>query len=361
MYDYLVTGSGIFGSVFAHEITKFNKSCLVIDKRNHIGGNAYTKNIEGINVSCYGPHIFHTNNKHVWDYINKFANFNNFINSPKVYYKGKVYSFPINMMTFHQLWGVVTPQEAEEKLQKVKIPCKNPKNIKDYALANWGEEIYSIFIEQYTKKQWNRDPKDLPASIIKRLPVRLTYKENHYYDSYQGMPIGGYTQIFDKLLDGIDVTLNTNFKDIGDWRSIGKKLIFTGSIDEFFDYKYGELEYRSLRFEEEILDGDFQGTAVMNYTDINVPYTRIVEHKHFEEIQSKKTVITKEYPDNWSREKEAYYPIGDEKNNKIYNKYKKEIPNDVIISGRLGSYKYLDLDTTISMALQLVKDELFIN
>lgn len=354
MYDFAIVGSGIFGSTFACEMTKIGKKCLVVEKRSHIGGNIYTENIEGINVKKFGPHIFHTSNEEIWTYINQFARFNNFINKPKVNYKDKIYSFPINLMTLHQLWGVKTPQEAEEKLKKVRIPCKNPSNLEDYALSIVGEEIYQILIKGYTQKQWNKNPKELPASILKRIPVRLTYDENYYNDKYQGIPIGGYTQIVEKMLDGIEVKTNTCFEN--NWKNYAQKLIFTGPIDEFFNYKYGALEYRSLRFENEILEGDYQGNAIVNYTDLDVTYTRIVEHKHFEGIQSNKTVITKEYPENWEIGKEPYYPINDNKNNGIYQKYKKEIPENVVISGRLGSYKYLDMDTTIAMALHLVKE-----
>ena len=360
-YDYIIVGSGIFGSVYAHEANKVGKKVLVLEKRNHIGGNCYTEKIENINVHKYGPHIFHTNDKRIWDYINQFADFNHYVNRPKVNYKNNIYSFPINLFTLYQLWDTKNPEEARQKLDKVKIKNDNPLNLEDWILSQVGEEIYQIFIKGYTTKQWGREPKHLPSSIIKRLPIRLTYDDNYFNDKYQGIPIGGYTQIFEKMLSGIETITEVDFlKDKEYFEKKANKIVFSGKIDELFQYQYGQLEYRSLKFENEILDGDFQGNAVVNYTEKEVPYTRITEHKHFEFGTQEKTFITKEYPDSYDNTKVPYYPISDEKNLDMYNRYKllTEKENRYILGGRLAEYKYYDMHQIIASALTKVKKEL---
>jgi UDP-galactopyranose mutase len=360
MYDYIIVGTGMFGSVFAHEATKIGKKVLVLEKRNHIGGNCYTEKIENINVHKYGPHIFHTNDKRIWNYINQFADFNNFVNRPKVDFEGSLYSFPINLFTLYQLWGTKTPKEAQEKLEEVRIPINNPQNLEDWILSQVGEEIYKKFIKGYTTKQWGREPKQLPSSIIKRLPIRLTFDDNYFNDKYQGIPIGGYTQIFEKMLNGIEVITGVDFlKDKEHFEKKTKKIVFTGKIDELYDYTFGQLEYRSLRFENEIHGGDFQGNAVINYTEQDIAYTRICEHKHFEFGIQEKTVITKEYPDTYDSSKVPYYPISDEKNLELYNKYKYLTENEdrYILGGRLAEYKYYDMHQIIGSALIKTKKE----
>ncbi len=366
MYDYLIVGSGLFGSTFAYEANKKGKKCLVIDKRNHIGGNIYTEKIEGINVHKYGAHIFHTNNEEVWKYINSFAEFNRYTNSPIAIYKDELYNMPFNMNTFNKLWGVKTPKEAKEKIEEEKKSANitEPKNLEEQAISLVGKTIYEKLIKGYTEKQWGKRATELPSFIIKRLPVRFIYDNNYFNDKYQGIPIGGYTKIIEKMLDGIDVKLNCNFFENREaLEKIAKKIIFTGPIDEFYNYKFGELEYRSLRFEDEIIDEEnYQGNAVVNYTEYEVPFTRIIEHKHFEfgEGNPYKTIITREYPDKWTIGKEAYYSINDEKNNQLYEKYfelSKQNKN-VIFGGRLGTYKYYDMDKVILEALKLVKLEL---
>lgn len=354
-YDYLVVGCGMFGIVFAQQAAERAKKVLIIDKRNHIGGNCYTENIEGINVHRYGAHIFHTNNDVVWSYVNRFANFNHYVNRPKVFYKGRIYSFPINLMTLHQLWGVKTPKEAKRKLEEVAICNDSPKNLEEWILSQVGEEIYNIFIKGYTTKHWKREPSRLPASIIKRLPIRLDFNDNYFNDKYQGIPIGGYARMLEKMLQGQEVRLNTDyFRDRPYWERLAHVVVYTGKIDEFFDYKFGKLEYRGLKFKTELLEGDYQGNAVMNYADIDVPYTRIIEHKHFEFADNNKTVVTWEYPDDYSNGKTPYYPINDEKNNEIYSLYEKESRKhkNVIFGGRLATYKYLDMDRVIHCALK---------
>ena len=302
-YDYLIVGAGLYGSIFAYEMNKKGKKCLVIDKRNHIGGNIYCENIQGINVHKYGAHIFHTSNKEVWEYINKFCEFNNYINSPIASYKGEIYNLPFNMNTFNKLWGIVTPKEAKIKIeeQKKEFSITEPKNLEEQAISLIGKDIYEKLIKGYTEKQWGRKATELPAFIIKRLPVRFTYDNNYFNDRYQGIPIGGYTKIIEKMLEGIEVKLNTNFFDNREYfENIAEKIVFTGMIDEFYNYKFGKLEYRSLRFETETLDEEnYQGNAVVNYTEREIPYTRIIEHKHFEFGKQEKTVITKEYPSEW--------------------------------------------------------------
>ncbi len=362
-YDYLIVGSGLFGSIFAREMTDLGKKCLVIERRDHIGGNIYTESVEGINVHKYGAHIFHTNNKEVWNYVNQYAEFNRFTNSPIANYKGQLYNLPFNMNTFHQMWGVTTPDEAYEIIEKQKKEAgiTKPQNLEEQAISLVGVDIYEKLVKDYTEKQWGRKCSDLPPFIIQRLPVRFTYDNNYFNDLYQGIPMGGYTQIIEKLLDGIEVKLSTDFfKDKEKWLNISEKILFTGMIDEYYDYCFGELEYRALEFISETLDiENFQGNAVVNYTDGETPFTRIIEHKHFEYADSPKTIITREYPKSWSRGDEAYYPINDEKNNVLYEKYKDLAKNDVkvIFGGRLGLYKYFNMDQVVEEALKLVKKE----
>ena len=362
MYDYLIVGSGLFGSIFARELTDKGYKCLVIDKRNHIGGNCYTEEIEGINVHIYGPHIFHTSDDKVWEYMNRFCKFNHFVNRPKVNYKEKIYSFPINLMTLYQLYDVTTPEQAKIILNHVKHNIETPKNLEEWILSQVGTEIYEIFIKGYTTKQWGREPKLLPSSIIRRLPIRLTFDDNYFFDKYQGIPIGGYTKIFEKLLDGIEVKLNVDyFKDKEFWDGQCKKVLYTGPIDKYYNYKFGELEYRSLEFKTEIKDvNNFQGNAIINYTDITTEYTRIVEHKHFEFGKQNKTVITTEYPKSVG---EPYYPVNDNINNSIYNKYKELMDNEenVIFGGRLADYKYYDMHQVVASALNRSKNEVRLN
>lgn len=363
-YDYLIVGSGLFGSIFAYEANKRGKACLVIDKRDHIGGNIYTEEIEGINVHKYGAHIFHTSNKEVWNYIQQFAEFNRYTNCPIANYKGEIYNMPFNMNTFNKLWGVVTPQEAKAKIdeQIKESGIVNPKNLEEQAISLVGKDIYEKLVKGYTQKQWGRPCHELPSFIIKRLPVRFTYDNNYFNDIYQGIPIGGYTKIIEKMLDGIDIKLNYDFFDHREeLEKIADKIVFTGMIDQFYNYKFGTLEYRSLKFETEILDCEnYQGNAVVNYNEYEIPYTRIIEHKHFEYGTQSKTVITKEYPSNWEKGDEPYYPMNDKKNNELYAKYKElaDQENKVIFGGRLGMYKYFDMHNVIEEALKVVKEEL---
>lgn len=361
VYDYLVVGAGLFGAVFAREAKLKGKKVLVIERRNHIGGNVYTEKIEDINVHKYGAHIFHTNNKAVWDYVNQFANFNRFTNSPIANYKGELYSLPFNMYTFNKMWGVTTPQEAKNKIneQKKKYKIKEPKNLEEQAINLVGFDIYEKLVKDYTEKQWGRSCKDLPAFIIKRLPVRFNFDNNYFNAFYQGIPIGGYTKMIEKMLDGIDIRLNTNFFDNKEYfEKISNKIIFTGPIDEYFDYKFGYLEYRTVRFDSEVLSiSNYQGNAVVNYTSKDVPWTRIIEHKWFEFGNQNKTVISKEYSVEWKPGDEPYYPINNEKNNQLYSKYKELASKNtkVFFGGRLGEYKYYDMDVTVEKALELSK------
>ncbi|MCD8039099.1 MAG: UDP-galactopyranose mutase [Lachnospiraceae bacterium] len=364
MYDYLIVGAGLFGAVFAHEAKKKNKTCLVIDKRGHIGGNIYTENVEGIAVHRYGAHIFHTSSKEVWDYIRQFAEFNRYTNSPVANFHGEIYSMPFNMYTFNKMWGVVTPEEARQRIdeQVRESRIENPKNLEEQAISLVGRDIYEKLVKGYTQKQWGRKATELPSFIIKRLPVRFTYDNNYFNDLYQGIPVGGYTGIVEKMLEGIDVRLGVDFfENRNGLKAQAKKLVFTGMIDEYFDYCLGELEYRGLKFETETLDKEnYQGNAVVNYTDYETPYTRIIEHKHFEFGKQPKTVITREYPQKWERGKEPYYPMNDDKNNSLYEKYRElaEKENDVIFGGRLGQYKYYDMDDVIEAALDCAGKEL---
>ena len=365
MYDYLVVGTGLFGSVFAYEANKRGKKVLVIDKREHIGGNVYTEEIENIQVHKYGAHIFHTSNKEIWDYIRQFADFNRYTNSPLARYKNETYNLPFNMNTFYQMWGTITPKEAKEKLdsQIAKEGIKEPKNLEEQALSLVGRDIYEKLIKGYTEKQWGKKADELPAFIIKRLPLRMTYDNNYFNDSYQGIPIGGYTKIFEKMLEGIEVRLNTNFFENKEhFEGIANKIVFTGMIDEYFQYCFGPLEYRSLEFETKMLEVDnYQGNAVVNYTEYEIPYTRIIEHKHVEfDSSSEKTIISYEYPTKWDKDKEPYYPVNDEKNNELYARYKMlaEGQEKVIFGGRLGMYQYFDMHKVIEEALKLVEKEL---
>ena len=363
-YDYIIVGAGLFGAIFAYEANKKGKKCLVIEKRSQIAGNIYTEEVEGIQVHKYGAHIFHTNNKEIWNYINQFAEFNRYTNSPIARYKDELYNMPFNMNTFHALWGVFTPEEAKNKIEeeKKKYGVENPKNLEEQAISLVGTDIYTKLIKGYTEKQWGRDCKDLPAFIIKRLPVRYTYDNNYFNARYQGIPIGGYNQIIEKLLANCDVELNVDFvKQREKYQNIADKIIFTGAIDSYFDYKFGQLGYRGLRFETEKLEQDnYQGVAVMNFTAREVPYTRVIEHKHFEFGTQSITYVTKEYPADWQLGEEAYYPVNDDRNQKLYQKYldlaKQE--NNVIFGGRLGEYKYYDMDKVIESVLILVKKEL---
>ncbi len=353
----------MFGSVFAYEAKKRGKRCLVIDKRNHIAGNIYTKEVEGIHVHKYGAHIFHTSNKDVWKYVNQFAEFNRYTNSPVAVYKDELYNMPFNMNTFNRLWGVITPKQAKEKIaeQVKKAGITEPENLEEQAISMVGKDIYEKLVKGYTGKQWGRPCTELPSFIIKRLPVRFTYDNNYFNDTYQGIPIGGYTQIIEKLLEGIEVRLNTDFFDEKEaLENLAEKIVFTGMIDQYYDYRYGTLEYRSLRFETEVLDEEnYQGNAVVNYTEYEVPYTRIIEHKHFEYGTQAKTVITREYPAAWSKGDEPYYPMNDKKNNELYTKYQALAAQEekVIFGGRLGMYKYFDMHHVIDEALKCVKKE----
>ena len=359
-YDYLIVGAGLFGSVFAHEATNRGKTCLVIDRRGHVGGNVYTEKINGITVHKYGAHIFHTSNREVWDYINRFAEFNHYVNSPVAIYRDKLYNLPFNMNTFNALWGTKTPGEAREKIseQVSRSGISNPRNLEEQALSLVGRDIYETLIKGYTEKQWGRKCTDLPAFIIKRLPLRFTFDNNYFNDRYQGIPVGGYTPIIEKMLANVDVKLGADyFEFVKSNENIAKKTIYTGMIDEFFGYRYGELEYRSLRFEtEELAVENYQGNAVVNYTQAEIPYTRIIEHKHFEFGMQPSTIISREYPAAWEKGDEPYYPVNDDKNEELYKKYSAlaERQEDTIFGGRLGSYRYYDMDKVIAEALNIV-------
>ncbi|EHJ52391.1 UDP-galactopyranose mutase [Streptococcus macacae] len=365
-YDYLVVGSGLFGAVFAHEAALKGKKVKVIEKRGHIAGNIYTKEVQGIQVHEYGAHIFHTSDKEIWDYVNQFADFNRYTNSPIANYKGEIYNLPFNMNTFNKLWGVVTPEEAQAKIaeQRAVLGGKKPENLEEQAISLVGTDIYEKLIRDYTQKQWGKPCTELPAFIIRRLPVRLTYDNNYFNDTYQGIPIGGYTQIIEKMLEhpNIDVQVNTDFFAAKkNYLAAFPKIIFTGMIDQFFDYQLGELEYRSLRFETEILEKDnYQGNAVVNYTDSETAYTRIIEHKHFEFGNQKDTIITKEFSKTWQRGDEPYYPLNNDRNNHLYDNYKAlaEKEAQVIFGGRLGQYRYYDMHQVIAAALQCARKEL---
>ena len=360
-YDYLIVGAGFYGAVSAYELKKKGYKCLVIEKRNHIGGNCYTETVDGINVHKYGAHIFHTNDREIWEYVNQLVEFNRYTNSPVAINNGKLYNLPFNMNTFYQIWGVRTPKEAVDKIaeQTEKYKDVNPQNLEEQALKLVGDDIYNILIKEYTEKQWGMKATELPAFIIKRLPIRFTFDNNYFNDTYQGVPIGGYTKIFEKLLEETEVLLNTDFfANRGYFEALAEKIIYTGPIDKFFNYEAGKLNYRSLRFENESLDiENFQGNAVVNYTSHEETFTRIIEHKHFEFGTQKKTVITKEYPQDWNENLEPYYPVNDSVNNKIYSEYKKkaDASEKVIFGGRLAEYRYYDMHQIIGSALSKMK------
>lgn len=369
MYDYLIVGSGLFGSIFAYEAKKRDKKCLVIDKRFHVGGNIYTEEVEGIRVHQYGAHIYHTSSREEWEYINQFAEFNRFTNSPVARYGSELYNLPFNMNTFNKMWGVITPEEARAKIREQikEAGITEPKNLEEQAISLVGRDIYEKLIKGYTEKQWGRRAAELPSFIIKRLPVRFTYDNNYFNDRYQGIPMGGYTQIIERMLEGATVRLGIDFLEHREELSgLAAKIIYTGMIDEFYDYCFGELEYRSLRFETEILDREnYQGNAVVNYTEYEIPYTRIIEHKHFEfgcqnGAVNPRTVITKEYPIDWKRGDEPYYPMNDERNNELYAKYKAlaEKEEKVIFGGRLGMYRYFDMNNIVDAALKCARKEI---
>lgn len=370
-YDYLIVGSGLFGSAFAYRANKAGKKCLVIDKRNHIGGNVYCENIEGINVHKYGAHIFHTSNKEVWNFVNSIVEFNRYTNSPVANYKGKLYNLPFNMNTFYQMWGVITPEQAKKKIEEQKAAATEamkkagitePRNLEEQAISLIGTDIYETLIKGYTEKQWGRKCTELPAFIIKRLPVRFVYDNNYFNDKYQGIPIGGYNKLIDGLLDDVEVRTNVDFfENRSYWENIAEKIVFTGKIDEYYDYRFGKLEYRTVRFKEEVHEcSNYQGNAVINYTEKEIPYTRIIEHKHFEmfgeEIDKhKKTVISKEYSTEWKDGMEPYYPVNDQKNSLLYSQYKElaDKEENVIFGGRLAEYKYYDMAPIIEKVLKL--------
>jgi len=360
MYDYLIVGAGLFGSVFAYEATLKGKRCLVIDKRSHIGGNVHCDEIEGIVVHSYGAHIFHTDDREIWEYVNRFADFNRFTNSPVANYNGELFNLPFNMNTFYKLWGVTTPDAAREMIESRRVPVIEPKNLEEQAISMVGPEIYEKLIKGYSEKQWGRKCTELPAFIIKRLPLRFTFDNNYFNDKFQGIPVGGYNRIIEKMLVSCDVKLSTDFfNDAARYRYIADKVVFTGMIDEFYGYRFGGLEYRSLSFESEVVDTpDFQGNAIVNFTSSNVPYTRIIEHKHFEFGTQDKTVITYEYPLEWSRGLEPYYPVNDSKNTILYSKYRAlaDMEKNVIFGGRLGTYRYLDMWQIVKEARELAQD-----
>lgn len=368
-YDYLVVGTGLFGAVFAYEMKKAGKTVLLIDKREHIGGNIYTCEERGIQVHKYGAHIFHTSNKAIWDYINQFAEFNHYINSPIAVYGDELYNLPFNMNTFSRMWGIRTPKEAKEMIEAQKSACQveEPSNLEEQALSLVGRDVYEKLVKGYTEKQWGRDCRELPAFIIRRLPVRFTYDNNYFTDPCQGIPVGGYTGIIEKMLEGLPVRLGISYRDFlrenensNEPHTFGK-VLYTGMIDEYFDYQLGELQYRSLRFEEELLEGcgNYQGNAVVNYTERQVPYTRIIEHKHFEFGTQPDTIITREYPAEWKRGNEPYYPVNDEKNSRLYAEYQALAAGEknVLFGGRLGQYRYYDMDKVIEAALNMAKAE----
>lgn len=360
MYDYLIVGSGLFGSTFANILQENGKKCLIIESRDHIGGNVHTEKHENIHVHQYGPHIFHTSNKDIWDYVNKFGEFNNFILSPKAFTKNKMYSLPFNMNTFYEVWGVTTPKDALDMINKQKFQGI-PTNLEEQALSLVGDDIYNLLIKEYTQKQWKKHPKDLPSFIIKRLPLRFTYDNNYFNDTYQGIPINGYSDLIQNMIHGVEVRTNTNYFEQREYfDSIAKKVVFTGKIDEYFNYQFGELEYRTLEFQHTTHEIDnYQGVAIVNYPDINVPYTRTIEHKHFTKTKSDVTIVTKEIPTEYDKTKIPYYPINDERNQHMYNKYHiLTKQTNVIFGGRLAEYQYYDMHMVIGSAMKKAKDEL---
>lgn len=363
-YDFLIVGAGLYGAVFAHEAKKAGKTCLIIDKRNHIGGNVYTEKVADIEVHRYGAHIFHTANKEVWQYVNQFAEFNRYTNSPIANYKGKLYNLPFNMNTFNKMWGVNTPEEARLKIEQQRKDSfvDNPRNLEEQAINLVGRDLYEALIRGYTEKQWGRPCHELPAFIIRRLPVRFTYDNNYFNDPYQGIPIGGYTAMVERMLEGIEVQLEVDYlANKAYWDALADNIVYTGPVDAYFNYRFGVLAYRSLKFDTEILDMDnYQGNAVVNYTDVETPYTRIIEHKHFEFGTQPQTIITREYSVEWEQGDEPYYPINDEQNSNLYMKYKQlaDEESNVIFGGRLGEYKYYDMDKVIEAALLKAKEAL---
>lgn len=366
MYDYLIVGAGLYGATFAHLMKKNGKKVLILEKRNHIAGNCYTDTVNDILVHKYGAHIFHTSNSEIWKFVNQFAEFNNYVNSPVAYYKGKLYNLPFNMNTFYQLWGVSTPQEAQQKIDEQKAAyahITHPRNLEEQALVLGGKDIYETLIKGYSEKQWGMKATDIPAFIIRRLPFRFTFNNNYFNDRYQGIPIEGYTQLTANMLKGIEVKLDTDFLSVKEeFKKIARKIVFTGPIDAYYDYCYGTLDYRSLDFKHEMLENtdNYQGNAVFNFTDADVPYTRIIEHKHFVFGQQKGTVISKEYPAQWEIGKESFYPVNDEKNQRLYKEYEKRSlqEENVIFGGRLGLYQYYDMDKVIEQAINKVKEEI---
>jgi UDP-galactopyranose mutase len=353
--DYVIVGAGLFGVTFARNVAEQGHTVVLVDKRSHIGGNCYTEDRGGIHVHVYGPHIFHTDDPEIWQFVQRFAKFNHYRHRGCVHYKGRIFSFPINLHTLHQLWGVTTPAEAERKLAEVRIPCANPRNLEQWILSQVGRELYEIFIHGYTSKQWNCDPKELPSSIIRRIPIRLTYDDRYFNDRFQGIPIGGYTGMIMNMLDHPNIRFETGvdyFENQREVKTLGRTLVYTGKVDEFFDYRYGRLEYRSLRFEQEEHAGDYQGVSIANYTDPEVPHTRITEHKHFEFGNQSHTVITREFPEQYDETKTPYYPIRDEANSKVYDRYRMLAQtSNVIFGGRLGTYQYFDMHQVIAQAL----------
>ena len=362
-YDYLIVGAGLYGAVFARELTQRGKSCLVIDRRNHVAGNIYTEKMAGINVHKYGAHIFHTSDREVWEYVNQFAEFNNYVNSPLAVYRDELYNLPFNMNTFSKMWGIRTPKEARQMIERqvAELGITEPQNLEEQALSLVGTDVYTKLIKGYTEKQWGRECRELPAFIIRRLPCRFTYDNNYFNDLYQGIPMGGYNVIIDKLFAGCEVRLGTDYlENKKEYDALAEKVVYTGTIDSYFGYRFGRLQYRSLRFETEVLDTDnFQGNAVINYTDRETPYTRIIEHKHFEFGTQEKTVITKEYPAEWTEGMEPYYPVNDEKNQELYKRYEALAAEEknVIFGGRLAEYRYYDMDKVIESAFACVKKE----
>lgn len=356
-YDYLIVGAGLFGAVCAHELTKKGKKVLVIEKRNHIAGNIHTEDCDGIQVHKYGAHIFHTNDKSIWEYVNSFVEFNRFTNSPLANYKGKLYNLPFNMNTFYQLWGTKTPSEAEAKIaeQRKEMEGRDPQNLEEQAISLVGRDIYEALIKGYTEKQWGRKATELPAFIIRRLPVRMTYDNNYFSDRYQGIPIGGYTKLVEAMLQNVEIRLGVDYlKNKQQHQSMAENIIYTGPIDEYFNYCFGKLEYRSLRFETEVLDiGNYQGNAVINYTECNIPFTRIIEHKHFDPVDTPHTVITREYPCEWKEGDEPYYPVNDDKNMTLFGRYRElaDLEINTMFGGRLAEYKYYDMHQVIASAL----------
>jgi UDP-galactopyranose mutase len=361
-YDYLVVGSGLYGAVFARVVAEAGRRVLVVDRRPHIGGNCFSEQVDGVEVHRYGPHIFHTANERVWKFVNRFATFNHYRHRTAVNYRGRLLSFPINLLTLSQLWGVTTPAQAERRLAEERVPCARPRNLEEWILAQVGRELYETFVRGYTEKQWGRPPRELPASIIRRIPIRTTYNDRYFDDPYEGVPIGGYTRLFENLLDHDGIRCETGVDFFGQraWLSAqATTIVFTGKIDEFFDYRHGRLEYRSLRFEHETLDGDFQGSAIVNYTAADVPFTRITEHKHFEMSAAPRTVITREFPEAYDETKIPYYPIRDEANTALYERYRRMAdPLPVIFGGRLGTYQYYDMHQVVAQAIVAAEAEL---